>query len=290
VRLRSLYDRREPTISFEYFPPKTPDAEEVLVRDTTPGLLKLNPAFISITYGAGGGTRDSTLRIATRLRTEYGVEPLMHFTCVGSTQDQLSQYLDEARRMGLENVLALRGDPPKGQTAFQATEGGFAYATDLIRFIKTRGDYCIAAACYPEGHVEARFKHLDWDHAAEKAKLGAEFLITQLFYDWSDYFDMVEYLRTKHQVSVPVIPGILPFQGAEQIKRFTTLCGSKLPKPLRDQLDAHAADDEAVRQIGVDVCTELCRQLLSRGVPGFHFYCLNRVPSVTQIMKNIGLA
>ena len=146
MHLRALYDRPEPTISFEYFPPKSPEAEETLVRDTTPGLLKLNPAFISITYGAGGGTRDSTLRIATRLRKDYGVEPLMHFTCVGATTAQLSQYLDEARQMGLENVLALRGDPPKGQTAFQATEGGFAYSTDLIRFIKSRGGVLAAAS------------------------------------------------------------------------------------------------------------------------------------------------
>lgn len=289
MHLRTLYDRREPTISFEYFPPKSAEAEETLVNETTPGLLNLKPAFISITYGAGGGTRDSTLRIATRLRKQYGVEPLMHFTCVGSTREQIAQYLDEARSMGLENVLALRGDPPKGQATFQATEGGFAYATELIKFIKSRGDYCIAAACYPEGHVEARFKHQDWDRAAEKVKNGAEFLISQLFYDWSDYLDMVDYLKTKHGVDVPIIPGILPFQGAEQIKRFTTLCGSKLPKPLRDKLDAHAGDEEAVRQIGVDVCTELCRTLLDLGVPGFHFYCLNRVPSVTQIVKNLGL-
>jgi methylenetetrahydrofolate reductase (NADPH) len=290
VHLRSLYDRKEPTISFEYFPPKSTEAEETLVRDTTPGLLKLNPAFISITYGAGGGTRDSTLRIATRLRKEYGVEPLMHFTCVGSTTEQLSQYLDEARKMGLENVLALRGDPPKGQTSFQATAGGFAYATDLIKFIKSRGDFCIAGACYPEGHVESRYKYDDWDHAAEKVKNGAEFLISQLFYDWSDYFDMVAYLKEKHGVDVPIIPGILPFQGTEQIKRFTSLCGAKLPQPLRMKLEAHAADEEAVRQIGVEVCTDLCRKLLDRGVPGFHFYCLNRVPSVTQIVRNLGLA
>ena len=289
MHLRSLYDDPKPTISFEYFPPKSAEAEATLVNETTPGLLKLKPAYISITYGAGGGTRDSTLRIATRLRKEYHVEPLMHFTCVGSTREQLSDYLNEARLIGLENVLALRGDPPKGQSTFQATAGGFAHATDLIRFIKSRGDYCIAAACYPEGHVESRFKHDDWDRAAEKVKNGAEFLISQLFYDWSDYLDMIEYLKVKHDVNVPIIPGILPFQGAEQIKRFTSLCGAKLPKPLRDKLEAHAQDEEAVRQIGVEVCTELCLRLLDHKAPGFHFYCLNRVASVTQIVKNLGL-
>jgi methylenetetrahydrofolate reductase (NADPH) len=290
LRLSSLYAKPEPTISFEYFPPKNAQAEEVLVRETTPALLKLKPAFISITYGAGGGTRDTTLRIADRLRRDYGVEPLSHLTCTNSTRDQLSRYLDEARACGLENILALRGDPPKGESTFQAVEGGFSYATDLIRFVKSRGDFCIAAACYPEGHVESANKHVDWDHAAEKVALGAEFLISQLFYDWSDFLDMVDYLRNKRQVKVPIIPGILPFLTAEQIKRFTSLCGSKLMKPLRDRLEAHASDDEAVRQIGVDYCTEMCRKLLDLGVPGFHFYCLNRAPSCTQILKNLGLA
>ena len=290
MRIRPLYDRPQPTISFEYFPPKSPEAEETLVRETTPGLLKLKPAFFSITYGAGGGTRDSTLRIANRLRKDYGIEPISHLTCVGSTREQLSHYLDEARASGLENVLALRGDPPKGQSSFEAVAGGFSYAVDLIRFVKSRGDFCIGAACYPEGHVESANKHDDWDHAAAKVEAGAEFLISQLFYDWSDFLDMVDYLRNKHKVTVPIIPGILPFQGTEQIKRFTTLCGSKLPKPLRDKLEAHAKDEEAVRQLGVETCTDICQKLLECGVPGFHFYCLNRVPSVTQILGNLGLA
>ena len=290
MRIRPLYDRPEPTISFEYFPPKSPEAEETLCRETTPGLLKLKPAFFSITYGAGGGTRDSTLRIANRLRKDYGIEPISHLTCVGATREQLSRYLDEARAAGLENVLALRGDPPKGQSAFEAVAGGFSYAVDLIRFVKSRGDFCIGAACYPEGHVESANKHDDWDHAAAKVEAGAEFLISQLFYDWSDFLDMVDYLRNKHKVTVPIIPGILPFQGSEQIKRFTTLCGSKLPKPLRDKLEVHAKDEEAVRQLGVETCTDICRKLLECGVPGFHFYCLNRVPSVTQILTNLGLA
>lgn len=290
MRLAPLYARHEPTISFEYFPPKSAEAEETLVRDTTPALLKLKPAYISITYGAGGGTRDTTLRIADRIRRDYGVIPLSHLTCVGSTKEQLGHYLDEARAMGLENILALRGDPPRGQTAFQATEGGFSYATDLVRFVKSRGDFCIAAACYPEGHVESWNKHADWDHAARKVELGAEFLISQLFYDWSDFMDMVDYLRNKRHVKVPIIPGILPFLNAEQIKRFTGLCGSKLMKPLRDRIEAHAGDEEAVRQIGVDFCTDMCRKLLELGAPGFHFYCLNRSASCSQVIKNLGLA
>ena len=290
MRICELYAKPEPTISFEYFPPKSPEAEKVLVAETTPALLHLKPAFFSITYGAGGGTHHSTLRICNRLRTDYGVEPLSHLTCVGATRDQLAGYLDEARDLGLENVLALRGDPPKGQTAFQATAGGFSYAVDLIRFVKSRGDYCIGAACYPEGHVEAANKLLDWDRTAAKVEAGADFLISQLFYDCTDFVEMVDYLRNRRGVRVPIIPGILPFQGAEQIKRFTSMCGAKLKSPLRDQLDKFASDDEAVRQIGVDHCTQMCRQLLALGVPGFHFYCLNRVPSSAQILRNLGLA
>ena len=290
MRICELYAKPEPTISFEYFPPKSAEAERVLVKETTPALLQLKPAFFSITYGAGGGTHHSTLRICNCLRTDYGALPLSHLTCVGATRDQLAGYLDEARELGLENVLALRGDPPKGQTEFHATAGGFSYAVDLIRFVKSRGDYCIGAACYPEGHVEAGNKLLDWDRTAAKVEAGADFLISQLFYDPTDFLEMRDYLHSRHGVKVPIIPGILPFQGAAQIKRFTSLCGAKLKSPLREQLDKFAGDDEAVRQIGVEHCTEMCRQLLALGVPGFHFYCLNRVPSVTQIVQNLGLA
>jgi methylenetetrahydrofolate reductase (NADPH) len=290
LRICDLYARPAPTISFEYFPPKSAAAEETLVRETTPALLALKPAFFSITYGAGGGTRDTTLRIADRIRREYGALPLSHLTCVGSTREQLALYLDQAREVGLENILALRGDPPKGTDEFQAVEGGFSYAVDLIKFVKSRGDFCIGAACYPEGHVESMNKRVDWDHTADKAEAGADFLISQLFYDWSDFADMVDYLRNKRHVKIPIVPGILPFLNAEQIKRFTSLCGSKLMKPLRDQLERHSGDEEAVRQIGVDFCTSLCRKLLDLGVPGFHFYCLNRSPSSSQIVRNLGLA
>jgi methylenetetrahydrofolate reductase (NADPH) len=290
VRICELYAKPEPTISFEYFPPKTAEAEETLVRETTPALLKLNPAFFSITYGAGGGTHHSTLRICTCLRADYGVEPLSHLTCVGADREMLGSYLDDARKAGLENVLALRGDPPKGQTAFQATAGGFSYAVDLIRFVKSRGDYCIGAACYPEGHIEAGDKILDWDRTAAKVHAGADFLISQLFYDVDDFVRMRDYLHTRHRVDVPIIPGILPFLGAAQIRRFTGLCGSKIPASLAAQLDRFADDDEAVRKIGVEHCTEMCRKLIALGVPGFHFYCLNRVPSSSEILGNLGLA
>jgi methylenetetrahydrofolate reductase (NADPH) len=289
LRIRAFYDRPEPTISFEFFPPKTDDDEAALFRDTVPGLKDLGASFISVTYGAGGGTREKTFRIVQRIRREYGIEAMAHLTCVGSTREDLGKQIDEAETLGFENLLALRGDPPKGQSEFHAVEGGFRYAVDLIRFVKGRGRFCLGAAVYPEGHVECAVKHADWDRAAAKVEAGAEFLITQLFYDYSDFLDMEDYLRHKRGVKAPIIPGILPFLSTEQIKRFTLLCGSKLPGPLRLRLEKHAHDHEAVRKIGVEVCTDIARRLLDHGVAGLHFYCLNRTPSVAEIMNNLGL-
>jgi methylenetetrahydrofolate reductase (NADPH) len=290
LRIRDLYDRPTPTISFEFFPPKNNEAIDKLFAETVPGLKVLNPAYISVTYGAGGGTRDTTTGIVRRLRDECGIEAMPHLTCVGSTKDMLGNFLEEVLKLRFENVLALRGDPPKDQATFKPVEGGFSHATDLIGFIRERTkDLCIGAACYPEGHVETRFKHQDWDLAAQKVEAGAEFLITQLFYDWSDFLDMEDYLRNKKNVKVPIIPGILPFLNAAQIKRFTSLCGSKLPTPIRAKIEEYAGDDESVRKLGVEVCTELCAKLMNR-VAGFHFYCLNRAQSSAEVLRNLGLA
>jgi methylenetetrahydrofolate reductase (NADPH) len=290
LRIRAFYDRPEPTISFEFFPPKSDVAEAALFSDTVPGLKALGASFISVTYGAGGGTRETTFRIVHRIRREFGIEAMAHLTCVGSTREVLGKEIDEAAALGLENILALRGDPPKGETTFKAVEGGFRYAVDLIRFIKERSSFCLGAAAYPEGHVECSVKHTDWDRAAAKVEAGAEFLITQLFYDYSDFLDMEDYLRNKRGVKVPIIPGILPFQTAATVRKFTTMCGSKIPGPLRARLEKHEADDETVRKIGVEISTEIARRLLDHGVAGLHFYCLNRTPSVTEIMHNLGLA
>jgi methylenetetrahydrofolate reductase (NADPH) len=289
VRIPETYAQPGPTISFEFFPPKNDEAEDALFRDTVPGLQRLNPAFISVTYGAGGGTRERSFRIVDRLRKQHGIEAMAHLTCVGATREQSSAILDEAEALGIENILALRGDPPRGQAEFRPTEGGFSYAVDLIRFIKARGNFSIGAAGYPEGHVECPDKLLDWDRSAQKVEAGAEFLITQLFYDLNDFLAYEDYLRNKRHVKVPIVPGILPFQGAEQIKRFTRLCGSRLPDAVLRRMEA-LGDDESVRRLGVEVCTELCRRLLDHGVPGIHFYCLNRAPSCTEVLHNLGLA
>jgi methylenetetrahydrofolate reductase (NADPH) len=285
-----MYQRPGPTISFEFFPPKSDADEEVLFRETVPGLKRLGPAFISVTYGAGGGTRERSFRIVDWLRKQHGIEAMAHLTCVGATRKDSAAILDEAEALGIENILALRGDPPKGEAEFRPTPGGFRYALDLIHFIKGRGGFTVGAAGYPEGHVECADKQLDWDRSAAKVQAGAEFLITQLFYDLDDFLAYEDYLRTRHRVAVPIVPGILPFLNAEQIKRFTRLCGSKLPAPVLSRMEAYGSDHESVRRLGVEVCTDLCRRLLEHGVPGIHFYCLNRVPSCHEVIHNLGLA
>ena len=290
MRIPALYARPEPTISFEFFPPKTDEAELTLFEETVPALRSLNPSFISVTYGAGGGTRDRTLRIVNRLRRDFGIESMAHITCVGSTRDMLGAVLDEAHGLGIENILALRGDPPKGQTEFKPVEGGFAFACELVAFVKSRGHFAVGAAGYPEGHIECPNKLTDWDRTVAKVEAGAEFIITQLFYDAQDFLAFEDYLRNKRGVTVPIVPGVLPFLSTEQIKRFTSLCGAKLPEPLQRRLEELAGDDEAVRKLGVEVCTDICSRLLEHGLSGIHFYCLNRVPSCTEIIENLGLA
>jgi methylenetetrahydrofolate reductase (NADPH) len=290
LRVPAFYTQPRPILSFEFFPPKSDEAEANLYRETIPGLKLLAPDFISVTYGAGGGTRDRSLRIVNRIRRDFGIEAVAHVTCVGSTQESLAAVLDEAQGLGIDNILTLRGDPPRGQATFQPTAGGFAYAVDLIRFVKRRDCFSIGAAGYPEGHIECPDKYLDWDRTAAKVEAGAEYLITQLFYDINDFFAFEDYLRQKHGVRVPIIPGILPFLTAEQIKRFTSLCGARLPPDLIRKLEAYAHDDESVRRLGVEVCTHLCRRLLDHGVPGVHFYCLNRVLSCTEVIRNLDLA
>ena len=291
MNIRELFALPGTSVSFEFFPPQTEAAESTLLREVVPALKELRPRFFSVTYGAGGGTRDKTLGIVDRIRRDHAVEAMAHLTCVGSTKEMLSGVLDEILRLGIENILCLRGDPPKGEKTFKATAGGFANAVDLIRFVRKRGAKVgIGAACYPEGHIECPDRVLDWDRAATKVEAGADFLISQLFYRIEPFFEMVDYLRTKRGVKVPIIPGVLPILKTEQIKRFTTLCGATMPPGLMDKLEAHAHDDETVRKIGVETATQMCRDLLARGVVGIHFYCLNRAPSVREVLHNLKMA
>jgi methylenetetrahydrofolate reductase (NADPH) len=290
LKIGELFSLPGANLSFEFFPPPDAAAEAALFRDVVPALQQLGPRFFSVTYGAGGGTRDSTLRVVHRIRRDFGVEAMSHLTCVGSTREMLAAVLDEACALGIENILCLRGDPPKGEKTFTATVGGFAHAVELIQFVKSRSNVGIGAACYPEGHIECADRKLDWDRAAAKVEAGADFLITQLFYDVRPFLEMEDYLRNKHHVTVPIIPGVLPILNTAQIKRFTNLCGATIPLELMSRLEAKSGDNEAVRKIGVENATEMCLTLLRHGVEGFHFYCLNRVPSVSEVVRNLNLA
>ncbi|HVR35648.1 MAG TPA: methylenetetrahydrofolate reductase [NAD(P)H] [Methylomirabilota bacterium] len=275
----------QPVISFEFFPPKTDQGEHTLFEETLPALKRLQPDFCSVTYGAGGSTRDKTLRIVDRIQREHGLTAMAHLTCVNATREEIAGVLKEARSRGIKNILALRGDPPGGEGEFKATEGGFEYSHQLVSFIRDMGGFSIGTAGFPEGHIACKEgKHVDWDRLKAKIDCGADFVLTQLFYDNSDFFEFRDYMTRKLGVTVPICPGVLPILSTAQIKRFTALCGARLPKPLLSRLEELVDDDEAVRQFGVEYATEQCQELLREGVPGLHLYTLNKAPSVSEIM------
>ena len=281
---------KRPVISFEFFPTKTEEGERVLLEKTIPALMQLKPDFCSVTFGAGGSTRDKTLMIVDRIQRQHGLTAMAHLTCVNATQEEIRGYLTEARARGIKNILALRGDPPGGEGAFKMTEGGFEFSYQLVEFIRQIGEFSIGVAGFPEGHVAcAEGKYVDWQRLKNKIDHGADFLITQLFFDNRDYLEFREYL-TKMGVTVPLVPGIISILSTAQIKKFVALCGAGLPQTLVTELEKRGDDDEAVAQFGIDYATHQCQELLRQGVPGLHFYTLNKARSTTAILKNLGLA
>ncbi len=279
-----------PAISFEFFPPKTDDGLRVLFEKTLPALTALQPDYCSVTYGAGGSTRDTTLGIVDRIQREHGLTAMMHLTCVNSTREQLREVIEAARQRGIRNLLALRGDPPGGAGPWTAVEGGFTYSHELVRLIRELGGFSIGTAGFPEGHIAQPLGRLaDWGFLAEKVAAGADFIITQLFFDNDDFYRFHEHLTGKLGVTVPIIPGILPILSAKQTKKFTELCGARLPAPFVARLDALGDDDAAVTQFGIDYATEQCAALRQYGVPGLHFYTLNKAHSTLAVARNLGL-
>jgi methylenetetrahydrofolate reductase (NADPH) len=274
-----------PVFSFEFFPPKTPEGVWKLL-DALRALQPLNPDFVSVTYGAGGSTEEKrqTIDIVSRIKRDFGLEAMAHFTCVGATVEELRAQLDLMRESGVENVLALRGDPPQGQTEWTATEGGLTYSRELIELIRDDYDFSIGAACFPETHIHASNPEDDLRYLGEKVGAGAQFLITQLFYDNAYYWDFVRRARDAG-IEAPILPGIMPITNVAQIKRITQLCGSQLPARLRSELDARADDAEAVAEFGVAYATLQCTDLLANGAPGIHFYTLNRSPATRAILS-----
>jgi methylenetetrahydrofolate reductase (NADPH) len=284
----SARDVSRPVVSFEFFPTKTDEGERILLEKTVPELRALRPDFCSVTYGAGGGTREKTLGIVDRLQREHGLTAMAHLTCVNATIAETTAVLEHTRTLGIKNILALRGDPPAGSGEFVKADGGFEYSYQLVRHIRAFGGSSIGVAGFPEGHINCREgKHADWLRLKAKIDEGADFVITQLFFDCRHYFEMRDFLAARG-VTVPIVPGILPILSASQIKRFTTLCGAELPAALLSELDGRP-DDEAVSQFGIEYATRQCEELLREGAPGLHFYTLNKSTSTTAVLQNLAL-
>ncbi len=285
MRIRELLSCGRPTISFEFFPPKDDDGLRRL-EQTIAALSDLRPSFVSVTYGAGGSTRQHTLDLVTRMRRDFGIEPLAHLTCLGATRAQVDEILGRLAQAGVENLLALRGDPPKGDLRFRPHPDGFAHANELVAYIRQRYDFCIGGACYPETHVESTSPDLDLMYLKQKVDAGCEFLITQLFFDNQKYFDFVARARAMG-IGVPIIPGIMPITNLTQIERFTKICGATIPNALLAELRALGDDHHAVLSLGVAHATAQCLELLQRGAPGIHFYTLNKSPATRTILTAI---
>src|SRR3954471_19885000 len=282
MRIDQALEETRPCFSFEFFPPKTDEGMKNLWKALSE-LRDDEPTYVSVTYGAGGSTRDRTIDITKRIKQDLGLEAMAHFTCVGATVDELRATLDEMREAGIENVLALRGDPPQGQEEWVATEGGLSYSTELIELIAESYDFSIGAACFPEVHIASPDIEQDLRVMKQKVANGARFLITQLFFDNELYFEFVEKARAAG-VDVPIIPGIMPIQAFGQIKRITKMCGASIPAELERELSARQDDPDAMRDLGVAYATLQCADLLSRGAPGIHFYVLNRSPAARAVL------
>ena len=260
-----------------------------LLEKTIPALRRLGPDFCSVTYGAGGGTREKTLAIVDRIQREQQITAMAHLTCVNATIAETCTVLEQTRALGIKNVLALRGDPPNGSAEFVKTEGGFEYSYELVRHIREFGAFSIGVAGFPEGHIACREgRHVDWQRLKAKIDDGADFVITQLFFDNRHYFECRDFLATQG-VTVPIVPGILPILSTSQIKRFVGLCGAALPAALLSELDRRGDDDEAVTQFGIEYATRQCEELLREGAPGLHFYTLNKARSTTAVVQNLAL-
>ncbi len=283
MRISQALASQRPFFSFEFFPPRTDEAHAHLL-ETAATLRDLRPAFVSVTYGAGGSTRARTIDVSKDIQNTVGITVMAHVTCAGSSRAELRNVLNEIEAAEIENVLALRGDPPKGQSAFTAAAGGFRYADELTAMIRRSYDFCVGGACYPEKHVEASSFEADLQNLKRKVAAGCEFLITQLFFDNDRYFAFVDRARSAG-ITVPILPGVMPITNFEQIRRFTALCGATIPPKLLAELEARRDEPKAVEELGVAFATLQCMELLRSGAPGIHFYTLNKSPATRAIVS-----
>ena len=276
----------KPSISFEFFPPKTDQGEENLwqcIQELSP----LSPEFVSVTYGAGGSTQDRTRRIVERIKKETALEPMAHLTCVGSTKEDLAKLLGQYKEAGIENILALRGDAPEGQDSFKAVAGGFSYATDLVRFVRDQEGFSTAVATYPEGHPESAGGEADdLKYLKVKQDEGAIAAVTQYFFDNDSYYRFREKAEKKG-ITIPILPGIMPIGNYTQIVRFSEMCGASIPGWLHEQMSPVADDLDAVKAMGIELATKQCQDLIANGAPGVHIYALNKSEASLAICKNL---
>lgn len=284
--IASLFSAHRPARSLEFFPPKD-DAGVETLRATATALRSIRPDFVSVTYGAGGTTRDRTAQVSTLLRAEFGFTVMPHLTCVGHPRPELEAMADRIHAAGFRNIMALRGDPPKGETSFTPCADGLRYAGDLVALLKARHpDFCLGVGGYPEKHPEAPSPAADLDHLRRKVDAGADFITTQLFFDNAVYYRFVESCR-KAGITVPIVPGIMPVLSLKQIQRFTTLCGATLPAALLRRLEVAAENPDVVEIIGVDWALDQIRDLLAHGAPGYHLYIMNRAKSALALAAGL---
>ena len=286
MKIKDIISNRR-TISFEFFPPREADAVPGVI-DVIKGLQGFNPDFVSVTYGAGGGTRAFTEEITMRLEAETPLEVMAHLTCVAQSRADVHSVLERLQTAGIDNVIALRGDRPADHDGDAPGADEFPHATDLITHIRDNFDFGVAGACYPEGHTESTSLESDIAYARLKQDLGADFLITQLFYDNAYFYAFLDRAAAAG-ITIPIVPGILPILSAPQIRRFTSLCGATIPPELDGQLNRFADDNRAVRDIGIEYATRQAQELWDNGVPGIHFYVLNRRYSVSNILGNLNI-
>lgn len=288
MRISEILGGPEPCFSFEFFPPKTPEGERMLF-ESVAELRRLNPGYVSVTYGAAGSTRDGTVEVTTRIQQEFGIETMAHLSVVGATVEEVEAILSRFADAGISNVLALRGDPPRGEGRFEPTPGGLTSSAELASFIRGYGPtsgFGIGAACHPEIHPEAASAEADIDFLRAKVDAGAEFLISQLFFDNDVYFEWLAAVR-EAGIDVPVIPGILPIISRAGLHRFCSTCGANIPERIDAQLEALGGDEVAERAFGIAYASRQCEELLAAGAPGIHFFVLNRAISVRAVLGSL---
>jgi methylenetetrahydrofolate reductase (NADPH) len=282
----------KPVISFELFPPKTDVGMRTICQNLLPNLAKHNPSYMTVTYGAMGSTQSKTLEIASLVKNEFGIESACHLTCVGSSQTDIDNTLSQIRDAGIHNIVALRGDPPKGSDTFIAPKDGFAYANELVSHIRATepkdAPFGLAVAGYPEKHIEASSLDLDIQNLKRKVDAGGDIIITQLFYNNNDYFNFVKKIR-EAGIQAPVVAGLMPILSANQIQRITSMCGSAIPPDLEAKLNTAIDDDDKAMVIGIDQCIAQATELLQKGAPGIHFYVLNKHTHMAEIMSALPL-